>query len=277
MFSWCCCGPCGSVCFKVKASGCLSDSTHGVPNVVITLKLGGITIGTCTTDSEGECCIDIFTAGSYTWSAAPPAGIGLVTTTGSATLSCSSNSVTITMTLATDLDWICTSCCEYPIYATSLTDAEGTESLEGLNTAFITDNANRTITGVTVCHTPAIDCGVARLFRTTTGNTDVRYLLECVAGEWSLTVRWYYSASETTCSVDGIGNITKADPDWAYSTGTCSAFYSVDHGECEVVATCTVECSADSFYLEATVPDFTEPVYGFTIPPPCGSTVVISS
>lgn len=94
-----CCGcgssPCGQICFHVTSCG-----AAGASGVTIVVTLGGVPIAgsPLTTDASGNACVDIYTAGTYAYSATK--GSTYATATGTVVATCTTNNKSVAMTEA---------------------------------------------------------------------------------------------------------------------------------------------------------------------------------
>lgn len=80
-----CCGyvpPCnGFICVNLKDSCGVVGTDHGIPGVHVTVKDGGgATVGTCTTATNGQCCVPISASGTYTITHDDPCALPTSTT-----------------------------------------------------------------------------------------------------------------------------------------------------------------------------------------------------
>jgi hypothetical protein len=120
--------PClSSICIKV--TGC-----NGLPlaGATVTIKQGGVTIGSGTTGLDGKFCLGGLGAGTYTYQATKASFSG--TPSGSLTIAagpCFVHNATLALTtLADPTNYACSTCCAEPFpKVINLTDANGTHAL----------------------------------------------------------------------------------------------------------------------------------------------------
>lgn len=291
-----CCEPdtCGSgqICVTVRASGC-GSSGGGIAGATVTVLQGDATIGVCTTNSGGTCCVSIADAidggGTFTVVVDPPAGscLNSKTTTGVNALCGSTTNLTVTLTVQSGCK--CTACCRYPINKTlSLTDAGGSTPFTFTPPAELWTSCHM-IDGK-VCSTTTA-CGGRVLLLPIDGTTCVYYELECGSGYWTFRARWGYVEYWKSCTVNGDGSVSFSNPGYGYAVGStsgdpcscgygsCSGFF--DYHQVDQYATVedgnlSISCSSGAFSGTATFPSTITSPGGLTIPAPHGGTIAFS-
>jgi hypothetical protein len=127
-------GGCGG-CSSCTGTICVTATYYApIPGATVTVKLGATTIGTCTTDATGKCCVSITAAGTYTVTVSKT---GFTTTSTTVSATCTTNNVTVTMG-GTTLNYLCVyiDMCGVPIQEAGVTvSISGGGSSASLDTA----------------------------------------------------------------------------------------------------------------------------------------------
>lgn len=269
---WCCCATCVTT-FTVTVIGCNLATIAGV---TVTVKQGGTTVGTGTTNSSGIATITATTAtsGTATIEASPPTGYLLTSTTSS--FNCGSQAVTISMTVDS-ANYICVACCNFPVPLTlHLTTAQGTRAItysaggwRATGTVSATVATNPLPTDKCTCS--GFDYFYSKL--TTVGGTSpLAYQLYCSGGSWRLrvgtgitagfadcnTFTWAYSNSTTGGGAGVAADILlsgSCDPDAFSLTGTVPGSYTPS-ATCVDFSPCHDPCPGASAVYNFTVPLF---------------------
>jgi hypothetical protein len=295
----CATGTCGQDCFTVlgPASGC-APTSQPVAGAAVTVTRGGVTVGTCTTDAGGMCCVGITSGGADSWSVTPPAGSCLNGASGSFTSTCAGpNGATVNLTAAAGC--LCTGCCGFPQPVTLfLTTAAGTFTLTNSGGFWFACGPAAvpkvaTAAGV-VCPCPGVG-NASLLFQApaTAGNTNVGFELDCNGSNFAVFGSFDYGTGNTDCATVTSGGLTSCQgnsPDWAYAraktTGSCNAtglnneFQGGQHTITNpLTATVTSSsCSPTSVLITGTFPtSFVDPGSGLTIAVPFGGSFVITN
>ena len=245
----CCTGCTGTICFTLKQC----DTTTAVIGALITLKLSGTTIGTCTTNGSGQCCIAITSAATYDYTIS---GAGLETKTGTVAATCTTNNVTLTfgaslcvtvlgcnsavlpnatLTVKSGGTTVATATSNSSgVACVHLLASTGSYSVEVSKSRFGTNTSTRTITcgttfGVTLSAGTGYQCDICvdpiseTLYLTTPISTSVTLTYDSGTGIWTgtetrtITNAWDCSSAGFTTE-----SITFT---WGYVSGTLSYTY----------------------------------------------------
>lgn len=259
-----CAPPTCETTINVRVIGCEvigSPTDNPIEGATVTVVVGGVTIATGTTDSDGSVSFTVNTTCPTSATVAVAGILGYAGTSSGHTLN--GTTLNIDYELGPDSDHICIDCCTNPVpkvleISTVAGDVEVTWNGGGWAVTLPVST-----TRLATCADDSCDCGSPvgtinyKKLTISSGDTDMQILLSCVSGAWTLEVGGSFIWGRTSC--DG-------EADWGYADGACPTgvtIYSVYDRSGTTTNTMTGTCADGVVSLSGTIPSTFSP--SFTI------------